>query len=210
MGRLLICCRFRYAYPSCCPAHIFTISVAKLPTAIPFFFFRLVKLQEKCDYGKEQEQPGSGGDTYPEVDKYHREIHRMAGELVNAGGEWFVRRRTGDGNRRQNECHETSDKQRQSYPEPWCPYTKWHEDGVEGRADPESLSEKRHDSFLLGLNDFWSMAGPLGEMLGDDKHRQPLEWEYDHEQPSIPQTYSEGWHEGHNSLTLSMLHIYKP
>jgi hypothetical protein len=37
-----------------------------------------------------------------------------------------------------------------------------------------------------------------------------LEWEYDHEQPSIPQTYFEGWYEGHNSLTLSMLPIYKP
>jgi hypothetical protein len=42
------------------------------------------------------------------------------------------------------------------------------------------------------------------------KRRQPLEWEYDHEQPSIPQTYFEGWYEGHNSLTLSIFADYTP
>ena len=122
----------------------------------------------------------------------------MAGESVNAGCERFVRRRTSDGNCRQNEYHETGDKRHRSYPKPWCPYLKRHEDGVESRTDPESLSEKRHNPVLPGLDDFWSMASPLDEMLGYDKHRQPLEWEYDHEQPSIPQTNFEGWYEGHD------------
>lgn len=134
----------------------------------------------------------------------------MAGESVNAGCKRFVRRRTSDGNCRQNECHETGDKRGKSYPKPWCPYLKRQEDRVKSRADPESLSKKRHNRVPPGLDDFWGMASPLGEMLRNDKHRQPLEWEYDHEQPSIPQTYFESWYEGHNSKTLIMLPIHKP
>ena len=116
----------------------------------------------------------------------------MAGKPVNTGCERFVRRSTSNGLCRQNEYQETGDKQQQSYPEPGCPYLKWQKDRVEGRDDPESVGEKRHNPILP-----WNIARPLADMSGDYEYCQPLQGENNHEPPGIPQTYLKSWYEGH-------------
>ena len=194
---LLLIAPFRYTYPSWGSVQIFTVGVAEFLAAIPFFLHHLELLQENGGRCDEQKQPGSGGDANPRVDDNHGKVHRVPGKAVNASGKWLVGCCPSDSQRCENKYHHADDKGSQSDIEPYRSDVERQEDRIQGSAYPEGSGYPAHHFSPSVLFKIGGMAGPLGDMFGDNEHRQPLEGEDDHEQPSIPDTYFKSWYKRH-------------